>query len=132
MKGRIAMSMIDDFWMNFDRPGFFSCYMRETGPQKKSENRAKAWTKDGWYYIEVKVPGWNKNNTTVSINDNKIVISKHIDKEKGVVENTVTVSIDKPVQHGLDKVNAWFKDGVLTLAWPLYKQENYNIVNFKD
>jgi HSP20 family protein len=99
------------------------------------------YEKDGKYYLTAELPGMNKDDISITVDKGMVTLSgkKETSKEeqdanyylKESVYGSFSRSFRLPGEIEEDKVEATFKDGVLTLEMPQREEEKTRKIKIK-
>jgi HSP20 family protein len=112
-------------YLSFDDLIFFSPYgsASTTVNTKQIENYEINYSQDGGY-LTIEVPGFNKSNLTIEVEDNTLVVSGKRTYTVNGTTKTKTISEKYVINEGnASSIEATVEDGLLTIFIPNLKKQ---------
>ncbi len=112
---------------------FFDSFLTDGYYPTKNINKCDIYEKDNYYFLELEVPGLNKEDIKIESDEGYLIISaskkeEKEDKDKNYIRKERTFeSIQRKFYVGnIDesKIKAEFKDGILNVSFPKEEKES--------
>lgn len=112
---------------------FFDSYLTEGNYSNKFSNKCDIYEKDGQHFLELEIPGLNKEDIKIEIEDGYLTVSaskkeETEDESKNYIRKERSFeSMQRKFYVGNidnDKIKADFKDGILFISFPKEDKES--------
>lgn len=115
-----ALTLLRNFDREFARPFWMSemaPYYTERKEQLPEFNSDSAWDEENkTWTLTVEASGVVKENLNVGVKENQLVIQA--EKTKGITKGKFEQAFELPKNTDLEKIEALFEDGILTVKLP--------------
>lgn len=110
----------------------FDSFLNDGYYSSKISNKCDIFEKDGQYFLELEVPGLNKDNINIELEDEYLTISASKEEEKEdnsknyIRKERTFESMQRKFYVGdidEEKIKADFKDGILNISFPKKDKE---------
>lgn len=105
----------------------------QMGQNLKNLNATGLYHSESGSYFNIEVPGFNKDNLTVEVRDNHLLIKGErevtFESKSSVSKSTISKKYTIGENYDQEKIKADLKDGILEVFFPFKKEKEKKVIN---